>query len=261
MTDLRENPSTDVRACRQPRVALRPTAASVTVVSRVENASLAARCIPSGFRGEPVAGDFFDVIWLDEFRLLLAVGDVAGHGVGAAARMTQLRAETRELAQLAVSPADLLAGLDVMQVERHLEDIATLWLGIYDVQTGLLQYSSAGHPPLVLAGIVGGPQLLAEASAPPIGTGCVMEHAVVDQVQLPIGALLVGYSDGLVERPECDLEDQIAVLRDVVDRTNRLSPADVSLVDLMAAILAELLPDPGTARDDVCLLMLRREAC
>jgi len=237
-----------------------PRQSSLTVVSNVEHLAMAGRCVPSGLRGEPVAGDFFDVFGLDDSRLLIAVGDVAGHGVAVADRMIQLRADMRELALLTTSLAEVLWRLDLIQAEHAVDDIATLWLGVYDVRSGDLQHSSAGHLPLILAGVDGRARLLSEASAPPLGTGFVGQHARVEEIQLPIGALLVAYSDGLVERPDRDLECQIEFLRGVVEESYEPGRKDVTLDELVQSILAELVPDLESARDDICVLMLRRDA-
>jgi serine phosphatase RsbU (regulator of sigma subunit) len=237
-----------------------PRPSSLTVVSNVEHLSMAGRCVPSGLRGEPIAGDFFDVFGLDESRLLIAVGDVAGHGVAVGARMIQLRADMRELALVTTSLAEVLWRLDLIHAEHALDEIATLWLGIYDVRTGGLQHSSAGHLPLILAEVDGRARLLPETSAPPLGTGFVEQHARVEEIQLPIGALLVAYSDGLVERPDRDLDCQIELLRRVVEGSYEPDRQDVTLDELVQSILAKLVPDLESARDDICLLLLRRDA-
>jgi phosphoserine phosphatase RsbU/P len=237
-----------------------PRTTPPTVVSRIDNLSLAGHCIPAGVRGEPIAGDFFDAFPLSGSQVLIALGDVAGHGVGAARRMTLLRAATRRFATDELSPAQVLRDLDEMQICGDADDIATLWLGMYDPATGMLRYASAGHPPPVLAGIAGPPRLLSEATAPPLGTGVVGQHATVDEIQLPVNALLVAYSDGLVERRGCNLDDQLALLRALVERAYDPSLPDATPENLVETILNVLVPDPATARDDVCILVVRREA-
>jgi serine phosphatase RsbU (regulator of sigma subunit) len=226
----------------------------------VVDLSLAGRCIPAGLRGQPVAGDFFDIVRLDTSRVLIAVGDVAGHGFGAASRMKQLRASTRAFARDASTPISVLQQLDEVQVAGDTDAIATLWLGIYESATGLLCYSSAGHPPPVLAEIGRSPRLLAEASAPPLGTGVVGEHATTEELQWPVSALLVAYSDGLVERPSCDLEDQLHLLRELVEHAYTPARLNATPRSLAETILNQLVPDPSVAHDDICILVLRREA-
>lgn len=223
--------------------------------------ALAGRCVPAGPHGESIAGDFYDIFRLDSERLLVSVGDVSGHGPGAVARMTELRAATRAFAQDHESPVEVLRRLDHLLIRTgEVEDIATLWLGIYHTQTGLLRYASAGHPPPVIAGTGDRTILLSEAAAPPLGTGVVAELAPVDEIVLPVGAVLVAYSDGLVERPDRDLEEQLEVLRALVERALPATPSTRTPEGLVDAILDELVPDPSMARDDLCILVLRREA-
>lgn len=225
---------------------------------RVLNVSLAGRCIPAGRTGQPVAGDFYDVHALDGHRLLITVGDVAGHGLGAASRMRKLRSVTRRLARQTSSPAQLLRDIDELVTRPDDDDIATVWLGIFDRDTSILRYASAGHPPPVLAEIGKPPHLLAEASAPPLGTGAVGAHVHVEEIRWPPGALLVAYSDGLIERPQCDLENQMQLLRELVGRAHTQGAATIR--EIAKTILDHLVPDPVSARDDVCILVLRREA-
>ncbi len=194
----------------------------------VSGLSISGRYVPAGPRGEPVAGDFFDVVELTPRRTLIAVGDVSGHGDGAISRMTQLRAGTRAVATDLDSPVEMLHHLDLLQGAGNPEDIATLWLAIYDQETGVLRYTSAGHLPPVVAGFADRTILLREAGAPPLGTGVVREHAPVDEIYLPVGAFLVAYSDGLVERVDRDLDSQIEQLRELVDRTCRPPGGDAT---------------------------------
>lgn len=220
--------------------------------------SMAGRYIPSGPHGESVAGDFFDVFRLHPSRLLIAVGDVAGHGVGAFARMTWLRAATRAFSLAETSPGEVLRQLDRIQSRFEPEDIATLWVAMYNPQSGLLSYASAGHLPPVLAHPGGTAVLLEEAGAPPLGTGAVAQHVAEHEIRWPAGAVLVGFSDGLIERPGADLDDQLAALRGVVELVNRQHGDDESPDALVDLILGAMVPDPDRARDDVCIMALRR---
>jgi serine phosphatase RsbU (regulator of sigma subunit) len=214
----------------------------------------AGRCFPSGVRGEPIAGDFFDVFALDETRTLIAVGDVVGHGRSAAARMEGLRAENRALALRGLAVTEVLHLLDLLQCHRGPEELATLWLGIYDKTTDWLDYASAGHPPPILAEADGVARLLSEASAPPLGTGQVSPHVLVERVQLSAGALLVTYSDGLIERAGLDLEHQMETLRRIVEQVYEPSMSQDALENLVEGILERLPHSPVDAPDDVCIL-------
>jgi serine phosphatase RsbU (regulator of sigma subunit) len=220
---------------------------------------MAGRCLPAGRAGQPIAGDFYDAYVLDERRLLIIVGDVAGHGAGAGSRMRRLRAAVRLLAHRTSSPAELLVALDGTYGLGDDDDIATVWIGIYDNDTSLLRYASAGHPSPIIAEVGEPPRLLAAASAPPLGTGAVAAHVRVDEVLWQAGALLVAYSDGLVERPARDLEAQIHDLRDLVGWTYAALDADATPGLLAETLLNAVVPDATSTLDDVCILVLRRE--
>jgi serine phosphatase RsbU (regulator of sigma subunit) len=236
------------------------TAPALDRREQVFDLSLAGRCIPAGRAGQPVAGDFYDVHEVDRKRLLITVGDVAGHGYDAGSRMRPLRAAARHLARRTSSPAELLSELDVTFSHGDDDDIATVWTGIYDNETNILRYASAGHPPPIMADVGEPPRLLAEASAPPLGTGAVGAHVQVDEVFWKLGSLLVAYSDGLVERRQRDLEVQLHQLRDLVGRAHTNPVSGATPFSVAEALLSALVPDPESALDDVCILLLRREA-
>ena len=94
------------------------------------------------------------------------------------------------------------------------------------------------------------------AQAPPLGTGVAHESAVEHTVDLPVGATLVVYSDGLVERPDADLDGQLALLREVVHVHS--DPALGGAQQVADTILGVLVPDPAAAADDVAILVIRR---
>lgn len=231
-----------------------PTDMSATVADLV----CAGRYIPAGPDEEPIAGDFYDLLRLGPDLIAIVVGDVAGHGRSALARMQQLRAGARAYATEQSGPASVIARLDRLCGRLDAESIATLWYGEYQPSSGTLTYTSAGHPPPVLA-VFGDPtRLLEEATSPPLGVGAADDLAVEHSVVLPPGAVVVAYSDGLVERHDADLGDQIHLLRQIVDAA--CDPAGGGTSSSIAAqIMQALVPDVARVTDDVCLLVVRRQ--
>jgi serine phosphatase RsbU (regulator of sigma subunit) len=225
---------------------------------KIADLGFAGRYLPAGPSPEPIAGDFYDLLRLDDDLISVVVGDVAGHGSAALARMQQLRAATRSYALQESGPASLIHRLDGFCARLDEESIATLWYGEYRPSTGELTYASAGHPPPVLT-CHGDPTTLLEmTSAPPLGVGVAGEFVTEHRVELPIGAIVVAYSDGLVERHDVHLDDQLAILQRTAAAA--CDPAHAgSAADIAAEILAALLPVPELAEDDVCLLVVRRE--
>ena len=229
------------------------------VATRIGNLGFAGRYIPAGPGAEPIAGDFYDLLQLEDDLVALVVGDVAGHGTTALARMQQLRAAARAYAIQQPGPASLIHRLDRFCARLDPEAIATFWYGEYRPSTGDLTYASAGHPPPVLTCHGDPTRLLEPASSPPLGVGVAGELAAEHRIVLPLGAVLVAYSDGLVERHTESLDEQLDLLQTTV--TVACDPArSGSATDIAGEILDTLMPDPDSAEDDVCLLVVRREA-
>lgn len=229
----------------------------VDVATRAGDLGYAGRYVPTDGTDEPIAGDFYDVLQLEEDLIGLCVGDVAGHGPKVLPQMQTLRDAVRDVAGRLRGPVAVVAALDAFWEGLQIETLATLWYGEYRPSTGELTYVSAGHPPPVLT-VHGDPtRLLAEASAPPLGVGLAHQHAANDAETLPVGAVLVAYSDGLVERRRVDIEEQLAALQSVV--TTACDPARSGTAKEIAAdILDALVPDLDRAEDDVCVLVVIR---
>ncbi len=223
----------------------------------VADLEVAGRYVPVANGNGPVAGDFYDVLRTGPDRVALVVGDVSGHGPTALERMQVLRAATRAVALQGLGARAALAVLDLFVDEQPGEGLATLWYGEYVPSSGRLVYASAGHPPPVLAVPGEVAALLALADAPPLGTGLAHALAAEHRVELPTGAALVAYSDGLVERPDADWTDQLAVLRGLV-AVHTDPDLQSSAEDVADAVLHSLVPDRDAALDDVALLVVRR---
>ena len=160
--------------------------------------AVAARYVPAR-RETEVGGDWYDVIPLREGMVGLAIGDVAGHGVGAAAMMGQLRSALRAYALDGHAPGGLLERLNRLMRRLWPQRMATVLYAVFDVEAATLRFANAGHlPPLVVAP---GPTaaFVDEASAEPLG---VVDYARYPEaeVALGVGASLVLCTDGLVER-------------------------------------------------------------
>lgn len=198
-----------------------------------------------------VGGDWYDVADLGQGRLAVAVGDVVGHGLRAAAVMGQLRSALSALTVADVGPAAAMTALD--KVARHSPDATatTAVKVVIDPELDLAIYSNAGHlPPLVLRedGTV---HALDQALGPPLA---VTQHIVsrpLGTATLAKGDTLVMYTDGLVERRGESLDRGIRRLAAALVRLRELD------VETMAdTLLAELPPD-SALRDDIALIVLR----
>lgn len=220
------------------------------VIPTVDGLELAA-CYCPATTDLTVGGDWYDAFTLADGRIALAVGDVSGHGVQAAAVMGQVRNSLRAYLVEGHGPALALTKLDEL-VERAEHGLfATVMVAIYTPHTGELVWASAGHPPLVLR-TPSGTRLLEGPVAAPIGVRGPDPH--VDQhLVLDVGDVVVGYTDGLIERRHEDLGVGLDRLTRAVQRAatpDAGAPWCETLVDTMLG--------DRTRADDVCVLVARR---
>ncbi len=201
-----------------------------------------------------VGGDWYDAFELGDGRVVLAIGDVSGHGVRAARLMAKLRHATRAYAVIEPDLASILARLDLFVRRFALdEEFATVALGLLDPRSGVLELASAGHlPPLVLDGSMT-PWFAEEPVGVVLGpaVGDVKPRTVVT-ITVEVGGSVVFYTDGLVERRGESLD---AGLRRLADAATGQPPG--SAHTLRAAIVATCLEGSPTT-DDACLLILTR---
>lgn len=219
------------------------------------------RTVPSGSRAG-VGGDWYDVIPLSGARVALVVGDVVGRGLQAAATMGRLRTAVRTLADIDLTPDELLTHLDDVVIrmqraeQRGMDEIsATCLYAVYDPVSRVCSLASAGHvlPAVVTPGDAPAAHAVVfpEVSiGPPLGLGGLPFETA--QFELPHGSLLALYTDGLIESRACDVDAGLAVLSDV------LAQAPASLEETCDRLLHALLP--SRPADDVALLVARTRA-
>ncbi len=216
----------------------------VTVAARYEAASAALE----------VGGDWYDVFPLADGRVALTVGDVVGHGLAAAAAMGQLRTALAALARYTDSPGELLTRLDAFIAAKGTTDFATVCYGVLEPSSGVFEYASAGHPPILLVSPGGETRWLDDVQSPPLCGDDERERPQA-QVVLEPNSLLVLYSDGLIERRGELLSDRLDRLRDaggslvglpVVDVCDRLVVAlgvEASRADDVAVLAVHFDPE------------------
>ena len=202
------------------------------------------RYLPAGTGGR-VGGDWYITAELPSGQVLLAIGDVAGHGLPAAAGMARLRGALAGLAITGAPPQQLVGWLN--ELVRHVapEQTASVIAGYFDPASGMLTWAQAGHPPPVL---VRGPwaKLLPQPDGILLGAGSRPYAAAT--VQLQEGDLVLLYSDGLVERRDAPLDDGLAAL--LCAAAGLHDPEQVT-----AAVLSAL--GGSATEDDACLVALR----
>ncbi|MGW0472783.1 PP2C family protein-serine/threonine phosphatase [Streptomyces coeruleorubidus] len=199
-----------------------------------------------------VCGDWYDVVDLPPDRYSVAIGDVVGHGLEAAAVMGMLRSALSAAIRAVPSPAQALEvlGLYARAVDGALA--TTVAKVLIDPRSRLIIYSNAGHPPPILLSPDGGCRLLDQATDPPLGAR--PEHVPRPQAGLPYlrGDTLVLYTDGLIERRDEDIDIGLARLIDALARSGTL-PVE----ELADGLLAEMGVPGGGQDDDIALVVVR----
>jgi serine/threonine-protein kinase RsbW len=201
-------------------------------------------------RGVEVGGDFYDVVPLPGGQVALAVGDVVGHDITAAAVMGQLTSVYRALLVDAPTPSAMIDRLQASWSVLGLQRMATALFATLDPATGQLAIASAGHlPPLLIN--QGAAEFLPVRPSRMLGAPPAPAPALEWAGVLPAGATLVLFTDGLVESRTADLDEGLDDLVAAVARSGTSDPDD-----LCDRLLDELT---GTHRaDDIALLVLTR---
>ena len=171
-----------------------------------------------------IGGDWYDVLPIGDNRIGIVVGDCVGRGLPAAAIMGQLRSSARALLINGAQPALLLEQLDLAASLIPNAYCTTVFLAILDTETGVLEYSNAGHMPAVLAGPgPGQTAMLTDAASVPLAVRRDEPRPQASQV-LPPGSTLMLFTDGLVERKHESIDDGIDRAADVLVRDDDVAP-------------------------------------
>jgi len=204
----------------------------------------AMRYLPAS-RDSRVGGDWYITAEMPTGQVLIAIGDVGGHGLTAAAGMARLRGALAGLAITGSPPQQLLGWLNDLVHHVAPEHTASVMAGYFDPATRTLTWAQAGHPPPVL---VRGDT--ARPLDPPHGIllGAAKEGYHAARLTLAPGDLLLLYSDGLIERRDRSLHTGLATLRAAVHGVHDPERA------IAAALRALGSTDP---EDDTCLVALR----
>ncbi|QPI58389.1 SpoIIE family protein phosphatase [Streptomyces malaysiensis subsp. malaysiensis] len=245
---------------------------------------IACRYLPGNAATE-VGGDWFDVIELPGHRTALVVGDVMGRGLRAAVAMGELRTAVRTLALLDLEPAEVLSALDEIasglgtpggshtgsrpgsralargRAAADSSDLTEVYLAtcvyaVYDPVTRRCTFANAGHPPPVLVEPGENALLMEVPPGMPLGVGGEPFEEI--EVELPDGALLALYTDGLVESRDHTLDEGLQALRDALNTSDGADGGNAaagSLEDVCDHVLSTL--DTHHGEDDIALLMAR----
>jgi serine phosphatase RsbU (regulator of sigma subunit) len=202
------------------------------------------RYLPAS-RDTRVGGDWYIVAEMPDGQVLIAIGDVAGHGLAAAAGMARLRGALAGLAITGSPPHLLIGWLNDLVHHVDPEHTASVMAGYFDPARRQLTWSQAGHPPPVL---IRGEQALPLELPPGIMLGASRQPYGTSSVTLHPGDLLLLYSDGLVERRDRSLDDGLAVLTAAAAGNSDPEQVITSVLQALGST------DP---EDDTCLVALQ----
>lgn len=194
-----------------------------------------------------LGGDWYDVVLVDDHRVALLIGDLAGHGVHAAARMAQVNTVLGTLLRQEVPLSELFMRANALLRDRHDSFIGTAAVVVVDVRNHVAEYVLAGHPPVLLQGPDGHVVWLEDGRLPVLGQATRAVRPGL--VATPPGSTLILYTDGLVESPENGIDDGIRAVATAAGRAS-----DPSNPGHVLANIVKLL-STGALRDDAAIIV------
>ncbi|HTX03677.1 MAG TPA: SpoIIE family protein phosphatase, partial [Candidatus Acidoferrales bacterium] len=148
-------------------------------------------------REAQLGGDWYDAFPIADDKIAISIGDVGGHGLGAAVAMSEARQALRLSALEGLPPSEVLRRANAATILNDKSPIITAIFGIIDLTEGRFTYSSAGHPPPILSLLSGETQYLSGGGVP---MGAITDASFpTAEVELEPYSALVLYTDGLIE--------------------------------------------------------------
>jgi PAS domain S-box-containing protein len=209
-----------------------------------------ARYLPVA-RNMEIGGDWYDSFRLPDGRMAIAVGDVMGKGLTAAAGMGRVRNALRALALTDPRPAAVLTGLDRLFSATELEEqVTTVAYLVIDPQTGDGLMGNAGHLPMLRLDAGAEPFLDETEAGTPLGWPSPRQQ---HPFRLPPGSTAVLYSDGLVENRLRGLDSG---LNELVAVAARARSGVVGHPERLLSYLVDAMLAGHEQDDDVTVLVL-----
>lgn len=203
-----------------------------------------------------VGGDLYEVLRLDDGRLLVAVGDVSGKGIPAALFMAVTTTLLRTMARQYRKPEEIVLQVnDALAVQNPRGMFVTLLCMIVDPATGIVTCANAGHPPAVLVRPGAQPCVTLGSTAMVAGIRAGME-VESETMQLEPGDTLVLYTDGVTEafNPEHALFGDARLLGCLRGAAGQ--PADRAVSAVLDAVRRHAADCPQS--DDLTVVAVRR---
>jgi serine phosphatase RsbU (regulator of sigma subunit)/anti-sigma regulatory factor (Ser/Thr protein kinase) len=199
-----------------------------------------------------IGGDWYDAIERDDGKVVVAVGDVVGSGLDAAAAMGRLRSSLGITGLQTSDPARILRYLDHYAERIPGATATTVAIAVQDSRRQRVTYVSAGHPPVLVARPGGAVDVLGGGRSWPLDIGIADERPSAASAAFPAGSLLLLYTDGVVERRGEAIDDGIARLTHSL-RHNWNLPVRL----LVRMLLRDAGIDDLAPHDDAAVIALR----
>ncbi|MBM3784747.1 MAG: HAMP domain-containing protein [Acidobacteria bacterium] len=221
-------------------------------VPRVEGLEITAKLNPA----KSVSGDYYDYQRIDDQRVMIAIGDVAGKGISAALLMANVQSAMRAQLQ---GKTDVCTATVVSQINKHLqanttvEKYSTFFFSVWNESSGELLSTNAGHlPPILLRN---GEAIRLDVNGMVVGVFAHAEYGE-SRIRLEKGDLLVLYTDGITE-PENEYGEMFGEDR-LIETVQRIAskPGREILDDVFAAV-EHWTYSPDSA-DDMTMVLVRR---
>ncbi|BCJ46408.1 cyclic diguanylate phosphodiesterase [Actinoplanes ianthinogenes] len=212
----------------------------------IPGVQMAARYVPGHAFG--IGGDWYDVFTLPTGDLGVVIGDVSGHGLASAVVMGRIRSALRAYALICDDPAEALTLLNRKVQHFEAGSLTTALYAMISPNRDRIVLSSAGHLRPVLARPGAPAELAGIPVDPPLGVGRTPRPRRSTTLDFPPGAVLLCYTDGLIERRDQVIDRGLGHLTELVQAEN----AETVCATVMSAAGTE---QPG---DDVAVLAVRR---
>ena len=204
-----------------------------------------------------VGGDFYDFFRIDNDRIGFTIADVSGKGVPAAIFMAVARTLIRATGIRGVSPAECMTYSNALLSQESVNNMfVTVFYGIYNIRTGEVTYSNAGHNPPYLMKADGTVEELPLSKD--IVAGAIDDYEFTeDTLQLEKGDTLLLFTDGVTEAIDKDEKDYgDERLRKLLGQCSKLSCQEI--VDKVKADVKAFVGEAEQS-DDITLLALKRK--
>jgi phosphoserine phosphatase RsbU/P len=204
-----------------------------------------------------VGGDYYDFFRLENNRLGFVIADVAGKGISAAFVMSEVKGIFESLSRIIADPGDLLIKVnEILKESLEKKSFVTAIYGVIDIGKGLLKFSRAGHPWMILSrdGEI-------ERLQPP-GMGLGLDYSAsfansikVMEIQLKNNDIIVCYSDGIPEAKNATQEDFGYEKLELLISNNHKKELDCISTEIMKEL--SLFSTDHSQHDDITLVIFR----